>query len=318
MAVICIPDQSPVKLSRWAFRLLLEPAATEVADHRGDRQERPEPGTDEFVLRQAMALDGLHFDLLAEEDRGQAVRIAQIVARQAAGLRLELRRHPRDQRDLEFAEILDTLAMHLDGYWMTESAKPQDLTKIVVQAPAAGSFPLWTPGPPEVDLDPSVLPVSSELVADLLTWASDYDATADPEHSAVLQGGPLDQHGGFLERGHLLARRLSKELGSHYRVTYQGDGCRPEQEMLPVSYFAILVDPAHPRGRTAGLVRRVHTEPVPTDEAVHRDLQWHPSEYLRRYHLGDVDGDHVEITEAEAEAAIAYWREHGLAWRPGD
>ena len=51
---------------------------------------------------------------------------------------------------------------------------------------------------------------------------------------------------------------------------------------------------------------------------MHRDLQWHPSEYLRRYRLGHNELDHLEISEEEAEAVIAHWREHGVAWRPGD
>jgi hypothetical protein len=94
LAVICVPQQSPVKLSRWAFRLLLEPAAAEFADHHNDRDDGLERRSDEFILRQAMALDGLNFDLLAEEDHGQAVRIAEVVARHAAALRLELRPAP--------------------------------------------------------------------------------------------------------------------------------------------------------------------------------------------------------------------------------
>src|SRR5688500_8252000 len=105
--------------------MLLEPAAAEFADHHNARDDGLARRSDEFVLRQAMALDGLNFDLLAEEDHGQAVRIAEVVARHAAALRLELRcRSSGDQRDEEFAEILGTLAMHLDGFWMTEHAKP--------------------------------------------------------------------------------------------------------------------------------------------------------------------------------------------------
>src|SRR5215218_847257 len=127
-----------------------------------------------------------------------------------------------------------------------------------------------------------------------------------------------NQHRAFLERGQVLARCLSEELGSHHRVTYQGDGCIPEREMLPVSFFAVVLEPGNPRDRPAGLVRRIHTAPVPTDESLHRDLQWHPSEYLRRYWLGHNELDHVEISEEEAEAVIAHWREHGVAWRPGD
>jgi hypothetical protein len=55
LAVICVPQQSPVKLSRWAFRLLLEPAAAEFANHHNARDDGLERRSDEFVLRQAMA-----------------------------------------------------------------------------------------------------------------------------------------------------------------------------------------------------------------------------------------------------------------------
>ncbi|MDG5768830.1 hypothetical protein QA798_02535, partial [Mycolicibacterium fortuitum] len=36
----------------------------------------------------------------------------------------------------------------------------------------------------------------------------------------------------------------------------------------------------------AGVIRRIHTSPLPTDETFGRDLQWHPTEYLRKYFLG--------------------------------
>jgi hypothetical protein len=319
LAIICVPHHSPVKLSRWAFRMLLEPAATEVADHRGPRHDDPELGSDEYALRQAMALDGLNLDLLAEEDHGQAVRLAEVVARRAAALRLELRRQPGgDERDLEFAEILGTLAMHLDGFWMSEHTKPLQVTKVVVRVAARSRFPLWAPGPPDLNLDLTALPVPSELVAELVSWADDEEVMAGPQHSSSPRAEPPAQHRAFLDRGLVLARRLSDELGSHHRVTYQGDGCIPEREMLPVSYFALLLEPANPRERPAGLVRRIHTAPVPTDESMHRDLQWHPTEHLERYWLGDNELDHVEISEQEADTIIAHWREHGVAWRPGD
>jgi hypothetical protein len=71
-----------------------------------------------------------------------------------------------------------------------------------------------------------------------------------------------------------------------------------------VTYYA-LIDNDHPPERPTGLVRRIHTEPVPTDQAFHRDLEWHPTEYLRRYYLGKEYDDHVEITEEQANAVIA-------------
>jgi hypothetical protein len=84
--------------------------------------------------------------------------------------------------------------------------------------------------------------------------------------------------------------------------------------MPEITYYALIND-KHPRERPLGLVRRIHTEP-PTDEALERDLQWHPSEYLRRYFIGHTPYDHVEITEEEANAAIARWGEHGVEKRP--
>jgi hypothetical protein len=86
--------------------------------------------------------------------------------------------------------------------------------------------------------------------------------------------------------------------------------------MPEVTYYA-LIDEKHPRERPIGLVRRIHTQP-PTDERLQRDLAWHPSEYLRLYYLGHDPHEHVEITEEEAEAAIAWWREHGVQKRPGE
>jgi hypothetical protein len=75
-----------------------------------------------------------------------------------------------------------------------------------------------------------------------------------------------------------------------------------------ITYYA-LVSETNPPERPAGLVRRIHTEPMPTDEVFRRDLQWHPTEYLQRYWLGHRDQEHVEITEAEAERIMARWRE---------
>ncbi|HTF59261.1 MAG TPA: hypothetical protein VK713_05040 [Actinomycetes bacterium] len=100
MAVIVIPNNEPTTLSRWAYRTLLERLAAATDDE-----------ADNYAVRQAIALDGLHFDLL---DRDQAVRLAERLARIADELRLELLRTPSgDDRDLEFAEVLATIEMRL-------------------------------------------------------------------------------------------------------------------------------------------------------------------------------------------------------------
>ncbi|MGH8962198.1 MAG: hypothetical protein ACRDWT_13585 [Jatrophihabitantaceae bacterium] len=87
-----------------------------------------------------------------------------------------------------------------------------------------------------------------------------------------------------------------------------------EQETPAVQYFALLRD-----GGTAetasGLVRRTHTTPMPTDEAIGRDLEWHPTEYLRLYRLGHNDQAHVEVSAEFAAQLIEGWRTKWAAER---
>jgi hypothetical protein len=100
VAVIVVPHYEPMKLARWAYRGLL-----------GRLADATEDEADNYTVRQAIYLDGLHFDLL---DRDQAVRLAERLARIADELRLELLRTPSDDpRDLQFAEALAELEMRL-------------------------------------------------------------------------------------------------------------------------------------------------------------------------------------------------------------
>jgi hypothetical protein len=69
-----------------------------------------------------------------------------------------------------------------------------------------------------------------------------------------------------------------------------------------VSYYALLAL-GRTRENPSGLVRRTHTDP-PVDEVLHRDLTWHPTEYLTLYRLGLNDNDHVEITKDEVNAIL--------------
>ena len=152
MAVIGLPDQSPVELSRWAFRLLLERATAEVAEHHSTQYGDLNHG-------QTSSSCGRRWPWTASIATSAHKRT---IGKPFASPRWSPAKPPlsdqappppgADQRDQEFAEILGSLAMHLDGFWMTESIKPQYLTKLIVQAPAPGRFPLWIPGSPEVDL----------------------------------------------------------------------------------------------------------------------------------------------------------------------
>jgi hypothetical protein len=100
MAAVSIPHNEPWIVARWAFSRLLERTALFV--HSGD---------DRYVLKQAVALDGLHFDLLEVE---QATRIAKSMELAADEIRAELLAGQEVKgRDVEFAEALAVLTMRL-------------------------------------------------------------------------------------------------------------------------------------------------------------------------------------------------------------
>lgn len=84
-----------------------------------------------------------------------------------------------------------------------------------------------------------------------------------------------------------------------------GDGDGHAEEPA-VRYFALLGNGGTAQNAT-GLVRRTRTRP-PTDEVIGNDLAWHPTEYLRLYHLGHNDIDHAEITADAAAALLERWR----------
>lgn len=73
-----------------------------------------------------------------------------------------------------------------------------------------------------------------------------------------------------------------------------------------ITYYATLAG-SRSRDEPSGIVRRIHTSPMPIDEVFRRDTQWHPTEYLRRYFLGHNDTDHEEITAEHAQAVIDRW-----------
>ena len=99
MAAVSVPRNDPWVVARWAFRLLLERTAPGLGN-----EDRP-------LLDQAIALDGLHFDLL---EPPQAVRVAQAMRYAADALRIELLEGDlSDPRDAELADALVTLEMIL-------------------------------------------------------------------------------------------------------------------------------------------------------------------------------------------------------------
>lgn len=102
MAAVNIPHYPPWIVARWAFKSLLSRAMTEVSQE------------DAEVLTRAIALDGLHFDLL-EEDR--VCRLAAALDSAARQIRSELATTPSsDPRDDEFVLYLNELEMRLSDY----------------------------------------------------------------------------------------------------------------------------------------------------------------------------------------------------------
>lgn len=85
-----------------------------------------------------------------------------------------------------------------------------------------------------------------------------------------------------------------------------------DQDTPAVHYFALIPDGGTAENAT-GLVRRIETKPLPTDEVIGNDLDWHPTEYLYRYWLGHNDQDHVEVSAEFAAQLLERWR---AKWQP--
>jgi hypothetical protein len=76
MAVISIPGQEPQKLQNQTLRILCERAKEHLAD-----------GEDRYLLDQASALNGLHFELV---EAGRRARMAAALVAAAVDYRAEL------------------------------------------------------------------------------------------------------------------------------------------------------------------------------------------------------------------------------------
>jgi hypothetical protein len=83
------------------------------------------------------------------------------------------------------------------------------------------SWPLWSEEPSEVgEIDPHTLPVSRETIARLERWAETFDRWMnfdDPSSSAEPSAEEVEW---FEAEGLELWRRLRRELGPDYEVTY--------------------------------------------------------------------------------------------------
>ena len=75
-----------------------------------------------------------------------------------------------------------------------------------------------------------------------------------------------------------------------------------------VSHYAIIGG-----GRTAanpsGLARRRHTASGRIDEALSRDLSWEPTSAITQWEYGNLSGELVELSEADADRLIERFRQ---------
>jgi hypothetical protein len=82
-------------------------------------------------------------------------------------------------------------------------------------------YPVWIRRADGLDnIRPSDLPISPQLQNDLDNWGEEYDATLvrdDPGVSGFLSDRAEES---FASRGAGLARRLKRELGPEWQVTY--------------------------------------------------------------------------------------------------
>jgi hypothetical protein len=84
------------------------------------------------------------------------------------------------------------------------------------------SFPLWVvAGSGPENVDPRSLPISEELVSQLLAWARDYDSTLNDDDPTQSGFSSSDAEAKFKDSGRALAAALQSELGASFVVEYR-------------------------------------------------------------------------------------------------
>jgi len=97
-----------------------------------------------------------------------------------------------------------------------------DANKPIVKVKADyESFPLWQHDSAELaNIDPATLPISPELVQELLDWADTYGRTVNSSHPLASGFPYAAAEDAFCTHGESLARRLAVELDPRYAVEY--------------------------------------------------------------------------------------------------
>jgi hypothetical protein len=76
----------------------------------------------------------------------------------------------------------------------------------------------------------------------------------------------------------------------------------------PVEYYAII-GVGRSQDSPSGLARRRFTAAGRVDETFQRDLQWHPTSAITQWEYGNLPGELMRISRADAEELIERFRE---------
>jgi len=84
-----------------------------------------------------------------------------------------------------------------------------------------GCYPTWVESAQGVEnVSPGDLPLSVELVASLLEWASRYDRTLHPDDPISSGFESSEEEGTFARDGFDLAKKVADELSKIWRISY--------------------------------------------------------------------------------------------------
>jgi hypothetical protein len=91
--------------------------------------------------------------------------------------------------------------------------------KTIKLMPDYGCFPLWKDSSDDIgNINPDSLPISEALKAELLNWASEYDATLDHNNPSLSGFRSKNDERNFEVKGKNLHFLLQEELGESYFV----------------------------------------------------------------------------------------------------
>lgn len=84
-------------------------------------------------------------------------------------------------------------------------------------------YPVWVLGSNGLwnDTDPTELPVSASLAAELMRWSDRFDSIFAAGASSSVGFATMREDEEFSQWGASLARRLQEELGADYSVAYE-------------------------------------------------------------------------------------------------